>query len=163
MKVLAWMTRNTRTAATAVPAPRCRLIVLEDGTQGANAIGGGDWEETIVVSGQRDEPPSALAGQVAARVSLLRRENKGLRCAELFVAPRFDGPSLAARELVSQALLTGLVSEGAGELVVVADDAESEARDELLGLVSSLLPKIPSQTVTIRVQFHRTARRGVPH
>jgi hypothetical protein len=135
---------------------------MEDGAEVADAIDSGDWEETVVIAEQRSEAAGALVRQVTSRIGVLEREQKPLCRAELVVAERTDGESCGTRELVARTLLTSLTAAGTGELTVVATNAGSEARDQLLGLVSSLLGELQSQAITIRVQFRRSAVEPAP-
>jgi hypothetical protein len=131
------------------------LIVVEDGARVIDAIPGGDWDETVVIAEREPAEPVGFAEQVAARLGQLEREHKLLQTAELIVASRHDVATASSRRLVARALLSSLTAAGGGELIVVAEDADSQARDALLDLVSRLLSEIRSDAVTIRVQFRR--------
>lgn len=162
MKLPSWIQKSHRAEAHTTPAPLCRLVVVEDGARVADAIPGGDWEETVVIAERASAEALGLADQVVARLGQLERERKLLQTAELIVASRHDGATAAARRVVARALISGLTAAGSGELVVVAEDADSLGRDALLDLVSRLLSEIRSDAVTIRVQFRRPTAPPAP-
>lgn len=162
MKLPSWMHRTPHDAVTPPPAPSCRLIVVEDGAQVVDAISGGDWEETVVIAEQEPHDPLGLVEQVIGKLRLLEREYKRLQTAELVVSSCRSGAASATRRLVARALLSRLTAGGGGELIVVADGADSEGRDALLELVSQLLGEPQSKLVTIRVQFRRDSTPAAP-
>jgi hypothetical protein len=165
MRALAWMTRSLRSPAAPLPeakAPSSRVIVAEAGVPDVDLLGaGGNWEETLVITGQAAETPMGLPLEVASRIARLERRRLPVSDATFFVAQACDEQSSAARELVVRTLVTHLVAAGSGELILVARDASGELRDRLLGLVGQLLGEIGAQPVVIRLQF-RDGERAAP-
>jgi hypothetical protein len=134
-----------------------RMIVVEHGALALDAFTRADGsEETTLVAEGVGDPPLDLPFRVVGRLALIERGRVPVSRALLFVAPRLDTESVAARELTARTLLSHMGAAGGGELVLVGDGADVDLRHSLLALVETLVLDHEKIPVVMRLQF-RTA------
>jgi hypothetical protein len=144
-----------------VEQPNIRLVVVEGGACGFESRVPPDAsEETIVIAQTEGEAPASLALRVASRIASVERSRRRIGRAVLLVAERRDAHVSRSRRLMTHACLSHMHQNGDGELIVDADRAEAEVRDDLLSLVEGLLEEFEQGSVPIRLQFRRAPPRA---
>jgi hypothetical protein len=167
---MSWRFTTLRQKRTRTPLSR-RFVAVEYGASPFDVpVPPNGSDETVVVAQARDEAPAAFALRLGTRLAASGDANEPVNPAILVVATAGGQQAVAARRLAAAEVLSHMAARGHGEFVIAATRAEPALRDELLGLIESLLEDFSQSGVVIRLQFrcdlpreeHRSGIHPVP-
>lgn len=106
--------------------------------------------ELLVVAGGGARSSLELALAMLVRIGQLQRAGRRIRQVLIALGPDIGRQAFAARELLARGVLTHLLEDGEGELVLTADDRRNRAApDHLLRLVGLLTPELGQSRISI--------------
>jgi hypothetical protein len=106
-------------------------------------------EGVVVIAPQAGESEAALGARIARRWQQLRREGKHVSLAGMACSDAAPQPSLLSRATRARRLLTELLGQGGGQLVLMAESAA--LRHTLIAIAGVLASSLEGAPVHIRV------------
>ena len=122
----------------------------------------GHASSAVVESQPPSESLDEFSYRVLARIRRIEERGMTIPIALLATSSRVDDEAVHARYRIARAIVNALTARGAGELVIIADEAlPLDSRHELVAFAGALCDGLGGSSVNVRVRFGAVDESGV--